>query len=58
MPIGAYAAFVGAYAAFDETYDWGEDEVKVQAEGERAVVNPRMRELLVTIVSILPEVQF
>ena len=31
--------------------------MKVQAEGERAVVNPRMRELLVTIVSILPEVQ-
>ena len=22
-----------AYAAFGETYDWGEDEVKVQAEG-------------------------
>ena len=50
-----------AYAAFGETYDWGEDEEKVQAEGERAVVNPRhvrrMRELLGAIVSILPEVQ-
>ena len=50
-----------AYTAFGETFDWGDDKIKVEAEGERAVVSLRhtakMKGLLANIVSLLPEVQ-
>jgi hypothetical protein len=49
------------YTSFAETFNWGEDRIKVEAEGARAVVNLRhtrkMRELLANIITLLPEVQ-
>ena len=50
-----------AFAAFGESYEWGEDRRKVEADGVRAVVSlgqtRKMRELLLSVVSQLSEVQ-